>query len=240
MKDAIEDKDKQKHFSPDEEIIEFMHKRLHMEKIKNKLKYRGEKLSDKDQMEDHRLRIKKVRLLNNIIFPAMANLTYFFECVANHPELQSIFEDDLKDLFGIRHNYEYDLKKNDPLLADDNAPKSQEERKYIQNLKIMGKNPKRGFMFERLISAALTWDLNGKEKEKNDTKNFRLILLGILQNICYFRVQRLLLSDFTTETASIVDNDIGRARAWINLYSSKVVGDADDIPPHRTFKFESI
>jgi hypothetical protein len=42
----------------------------------------------------------------------------------------------------------------------------------------MGKNPKRGFMFKRLISAALTWDLAGKEeKEKKDTKNFRLITI---------------------------------------------------------------
>lgn len=143
-------------------------------------------------------------------------------------------------MFGIRHNYEHDLKKNDPLLAENNIPKNQEERKYIQNLKLTGKNAKRGFMFERLISAALTWDLDGEGTEKKDTKNFRLILLRILQNICYFQIQRLLLHDFTTDTASIVDNDIGRARAWINLYASRAVGNTEDIPPHRTFKLESI
>ena len=217
-----------------------MEEKLHVEKMKKALTLAGKELSHADQQKRQRLKTNKVRLLNDIVFPAMANLTYFFECIANHPELQSIFEDDLKDLFGIRHNYEYDLKKNDPLLADESIRKSQEERKYIQNLKIMGKNPKRGFMFERLISAALTWELDGEQTEKKDTKNFRLILLRILQNICYFRVQRLLLYDFTTETASIVDNDIGRARAWINLYASRVTDDADDIPSHRTFKFESI
>ena len=32
----------------------------------------------------------------------MINLTYFFQFVASHEELQPIFEDDIKDLLGLR------------------------------------------------------------------------------------------------------------------------------------------
>jgi hypothetical protein len=45
---------------------------------------------------------EKVRILNDYIFPSMATLLFFFKCVANYPELQSIFENDIKDLLGIR------------------------------------------------------------------------------------------------------------------------------------------
>jgi hypothetical protein len=40
---------------------------------------------------------EKVRILNDYIFPSMATLLFFFKCVANYPELRSIFENDIKD-----------------------------------------------------------------------------------------------------------------------------------------------
>ena len=55
----------------------------------------------------------KVRRLDEIVFPAMANLIYFFKMVSEHPELQKTFEDDIKDLLGVRrynpksYNYGY-------------------------------------------------------------------------------------------------------------------------------------
>jgi hypothetical protein len=58
-------------------------------------------------------------------------LTYIFECIDNHPELQSIFEDDLEDLFGIRHNYDYDLK-NYPLLLMTIPPKAKKSENIFR------------------------------------------------------------------------------------------------------------
>ena len=49
---------------------------------------------------------EKVLLLDRHIFPAMANLTFFFYYVSKYPELREIFDDDIKDLLGIRHNAE--------------------------------------------------------------------------------------------------------------------------------------
>ena len=34
----------------------------------------------------------------------MANLTFFFKCIAGYPELRGHFENDIKDLLGIRRN----------------------------------------------------------------------------------------------------------------------------------------
>jgi hypothetical protein len=44
------------------------------------------------------------RILDKIIFPAMANLTFFFKAVASHPELKERYDDNIKDLLGIRRN----------------------------------------------------------------------------------------------------------------------------------------
>ena len=65
---------------------------------------RGKDLSPEDNKLDYKLRKRQHKVLDGIIFPAMANLTYFLECIADYPEFQEIFEDDLKDLFGIRNN----------------------------------------------------------------------------------------------------------------------------------------
>ncbi|MFZ0512345.1 MAG: hypothetical protein WAM14_12120 [Candidatus Nitrosopolaris sp.] len=53
---------------------------------------------------DRSLRTQKTRILDEIIFPAMADLTYFFGVLLEHPELQILFENDIKDLFGVRRN----------------------------------------------------------------------------------------------------------------------------------------
>jgi hypothetical protein len=45
---------------------------------------------------------KKVDLLNNYIFQSMAYLTYFFKYVSTSKALNKIFENDVKDLLGIR------------------------------------------------------------------------------------------------------------------------------------------
>ena len=52
----------------------------------------------------------KVKILNRYIFPAMADLTFFFEAIAEYPELQETFANDLKDLLGIRR---YDPDKTE-------------------------------------------------------------------------------------------------------------------------------
>lgn len=48
------------------------------------------------------LRNKKIKILDEIIFPSMANLTYFFNRIVNSEYLGDNFESDIKDLLGVR------------------------------------------------------------------------------------------------------------------------------------------
>lgn len=56
-------------------------------------------MTEGDEQERKNLNRKKTYILNKIIFPAMANLTVFLEYIAKNHELQTVFYDDLKDLF---------------------------------------------------------------------------------------------------------------------------------------------
>lgn len=47
---------------------------------------------------------EKVAVLDKYIFPSMANLRFFFKSIAAYPQLREVFEDDIKDLLGIRRN----------------------------------------------------------------------------------------------------------------------------------------
>lgn len=72
--------------------------------------------TEKQEYEEHKRRehkryldTKKVDLLNNYIFQSMAYLTYFFKYVSTYKTLNEIFENDIKDLLGMRVNDpEYD------------------------------------------------------------------------------------------------------------------------------------
>jgi hypothetical protein len=201
----------QKYFEPDEELIGYIRKKLNLLQKRQQIidaNIGGELTSEEESM-DKSLRTQKNKILNKLIFPSMANLTYFLECIAKHPELQVVFENDLKELFGLAHS------------------------------ETKGENG--GVMFDRLISAALIWNPEAKDAEKKDTRNFRLTLLRIIQNNVYYRIQHLLLDDFTNDTASIINSDIGRARAWVDLFASRVDNSKDNHKAlHRTFDFKAI
>jgi hypothetical protein len=100
----------QKSFDPDSRLIQYMQERLQLSVEMEKLDAAGEEFSSEINTKDRGLRTKKTRVLDQIVFPAMANLIYFFKSIAVHPELQTIFENDIKDLLGIRRD---DPQKHD-------------------------------------------------------------------------------------------------------------------------------
>ena len=90
-------------FTPNDRLINFLNKRLQLEKTKLEVKNGNRKnLLPEEEKSDVSLRTDKNRILNNIIFPSMSNLTYFFQFIASNSELQEIFDDDIKDLLGLR------------------------------------------------------------------------------------------------------------------------------------------
>jgi hypothetical protein len=84
--------EEQKCYLPDDIVLNYMRDRLDI-KPKN-----GETPS--------KLRKRKFDALDRI-FISMANLTFFFECIEDYPELEDLFHDDIKDLLGVRRNDTY-------------------------------------------------------------------------------------------------------------------------------------
>ena len=69
---------------------------------KDQLDKGGRKLDDKQKSRIKSLANEKVKVLDEIIFPSMANLTYFFDAIEKDPNLQDTFSSDVKDLLGVR------------------------------------------------------------------------------------------------------------------------------------------
>lgn len=88
-----------KYYSPDQSLVDYMHDLLQITHNKKKLD------AGAQATEKGRLRTAKSRhILPEILFPAMANLTFFFEATELFPELLSAgtLESDIKELLGIR------------------------------------------------------------------------------------------------------------------------------------------
>ena len=91
-----------KSYNADSGLIGYLEKRLKLSKEMDQLDAAGKEFPSEINARDKSLRTKKVRILD-IIFQAMADLTFFFKTVALHPELQQILESDIKDLLGVKH-----------------------------------------------------------------------------------------------------------------------------------------
>ena len=94
----------QKCFIPSEKLTQYIRDRLQLAKEMEDLDAAEKEFPTEIDKRDRSLRTKKTRILDEIIFPAMADLTYFFKMVGQYPDLQILFENDTKDLLGIRRN----------------------------------------------------------------------------------------------------------------------------------------
>jgi hypothetical protein len=91
-------------YGPKHELIEFLQQRLQLSKEMERIDAAGGEFTREMESQNRSLRTKKTRILDEVIFPSMADVTFFFEAVAEHPELRPLFENDIKDLLGIRRN----------------------------------------------------------------------------------------------------------------------------------------
>jgi len=169
-----------------------------------------EKLKESDVPEELKKRIRnndrmKLHILNRVLFPSMANLTFFFECIAKNYKLRLLFEDDIKELLGIRR---YDPRsKYYAFMFDD----------LISAMLVWGLN----------VPTIPTYD-SEREREKDcDRKNFRIRLINILQQIVQSNVQSL-SSKYIPSTSNsnfLVGSDMGRALGWTDILAGHVEED---------------
>jgi hypothetical protein len=109
-------------YKPHKEVKSFISKLLQLESDKRELKRKllagrmtieEEKLLNEDIREQQNNLIpRKTEVLNNYIFPAMADLTFFLECTSG-PELYEKFEKDIQSLFFAKSTVKHD---NTPII----------------------------------------------------------------------------------------------------------------------------
>jgi hypothetical protein len=84
------------HCSPD--LTRVMHDMLHYKKDINEWEMTA------DTKRKRYLDKEKAILLHKRIFPAMADLVYFFYYVSRYPELREVFDGDIEELLGVRRD----------------------------------------------------------------------------------------------------------------------------------------
>ena len=99
-----------KYHVPADKLIRYMREKSSLDARKDDLeglKMRGE-ITHKDEQDLERIKSRgntlkntKTEILDEIIFPSMANLVFFFESIAEDKVLNALFQSDVFDLLGI-------------------------------------------------------------------------------------------------------------------------------------------
>ena len=192
-----------KGYRPDNIVSNYVQDKLLFEKKRDKENLHGKILKDDEVYSN--LKKRKTDVLNKI-FTSMANLIFFFECVAENDELRSVFESDILDLLGLR--------RNSPELR------------------------RPGYIFSRLIKSIL---LTGKNREKEDAIDFRLLLIDLLQQALNEKINKSLPSIIDREPGARknVLEDFETTRAWTRMIRNMVNRNALNEEPHRTIEFDT-
>lgn len=85
-------------------LDEYLTEKLQIETERQRIRDAGEAENGEFQSRVRANDAKKVHILDKIIFPSMANLTFFLHWISSHREIQSVYENDLKDLLGVTRN----------------------------------------------------------------------------------------------------------------------------------------
>jgi hypothetical protein len=185
-------------YKPDPKIKDYIRERIELnQKLKEKTR---SQFSNKEQNFEDKVRQDKKRLLDNIIFPSMANLVVFFEALATNSEVRELFEDDIKELFG------YIREPRDENKEDENS----------YNVRL--------YIIRRLIDSLLTWDV------EKDPDNFRLDLISGLQQIIFYQftsiTRNIIDQKRQTIVSKTVESDMRRALSWTEFLQSRYIDDS--------------
>ena len=208
-----------KGYFPDKVVSNYVHEKLHFEK-----KRRQEKMQGKEFVGNKRysnLKKRKIDALNRI-FKSMANLTFYFECIAQDDELNKIFEDDTLDLLGLRdetskERYEYIFSR------------------LIRSILIGAKKSR------LTIEDILPVKKRGKKPQEEGTYDFRLILTDLLQQLLNQKLKRT-SQDLFGEEPRVIENvldDFERARGWTIMLRNMTDREKLMEEPYRIFDFNT-
>jgi hypothetical protein len=209
-------------YIPHTSVTSYLEQKLEFEQTMKELTEAGKKLSETQEKRRRALDTKKVEILNNYIYPSMADIVVFLE-YAQKEELREAFGEDIKELFfGIPKNFHkgysdyFDIKR---------MPEG--HRIHFSTV------------FSRFLLAAVRWNEDYKTN-KNEAHGRQM--LGLAPRIRDFRLLLVfylfeIISHIVTENASIqafgddsystlVLQDLARLSIWIRLLTKDI--DMDD------------
>jgi hypothetical protein len=183
------------YIDPDEHLITYFRKKLEIERKADTFRNAGKKLPPEIDSQAKKINGTKVEILNEYIFPAMANLDFFFGAIAVYPKFQEVFEDDIKDLLGIRR---YNPDKTD----------------YGYMLQ--------GLLAAILIMGNEEYDK--KTYLDHRDVEFRFKLLDKLQRLIYYKFYPYISKMFSgsPEVQQTIANDFNRIFGWTGLLAHPV------------------
>ncbi len=85
-------------YTPSVSLLNYLDDKLEIEKKKQLLQDAGKAIPRELEERARDNKRMKVYVLDKIIFPSMANVLAFFEYVSKNPDLQELFDDDIKEL----------------------------------------------------------------------------------------------------------------------------------------------
>jgi hypothetical protein len=197
-------------YKPHAEVKSFISKLLQLESDKRELKRKL--LEGEITVEEEKLLIddirkqrdnlipRKTEVLNNYIFPAMADLTYFLECTSG-PELSERFEKDIQSLFFAKSTVNND---NMPII------------KRLIKASIIGR------IAEDIVIAAD----NGKlktEPKKALLPEYRLVVAEMMLTAIWEQIIGGVGHELHKDLLfphEVMEQDIGRAKSWIAALAS--------------------
>lgn len=94
--------DDKKSYIPNETLVNFIQEWLHLHRKKHELAKEGKDITREEHLKIRELDRMKVYILDTILFPAITDLTYFFEALSASPKLSEAFEDEVAELLDPR------------------------------------------------------------------------------------------------------------------------------------------
>jgi hypothetical protein len=193
----------------DDGLITYMKQRLQLDKEEDERIAAGRDKSPEMITRGKELSDDKGEILDEVIFPAMANLLLFFRVIAQYPDLRSRFDRDIKELFGIIRNDPYNANYGHTFcnlvesMINVNLPDYPDEKRM----------PEFGY--------------SKSYRAKND---FRVKLNHLLAQIVWLKFSGYLSIMFCNNknAEAAIRSDFARVHGWTGMLDSAI---GDEYPP---------
>ena len=187
-----------KSYIPREALVNYIQEWLQLHQKKDALTQEGKELSLAEQKRIRELDRMKVYIIDSIIFPAMADLTYFFESLSVSRKLSEAFDDDVVELLDPRNAARAaKFSGNNMRFSSMQFRNNNLARLVMSMLRIHGRKPKSG----------------------ESTMDFRVGLMYQLLNVVGDMMDGL-ISDrysFGNQIWKSAIEDYGRMMGWVSL-----------------------